>query len=89
MVMKLLGRNKLQLLRGLDTTTDVWLVNWISEVVNASWKHPDDVIRQFPSVTAANADVFLFRVASQPRSIQLSIMFPLSIAVVTDLKDMS
>jgi len=46
--MKLLGRNRLGVLYGLDDQTDAWMRSWVSELTHANWKVARDVCRQFP-----------------------------------------
>jgi hypothetical protein len=84
--MKLLGRNRLQPMYGLDDQTDTWLRNWVTEMSNANWKHPKDVFRQFPQVKSSNTGIFYFRAGVRAQYIEVSMMFPLAIAIVTDLK---
>jgi hypothetical protein len=85
--MKLLGRDKLQSLLGLDEQTDKWIRGWMSEVVNANWKDPLDVLHQFPHAKRASSGIFHFRVASQPKLIEVSMTFPKATAIVIDLKN--
>jgi len=84
--MKLLGRNRLQVLYGLDHQTDKWLRGWISEVSYANWKQGKDVLRQFPQARSVTDSVFQFRVGLQAQCIEVSMTFSLAVAVVTDLK---
>ncbi len=84
--MKLLGRNRLEMLYGLDDQTDEWVRNWISELSNANWKVAKDVLRQFPRAKNIANDIFQFPVSEQQRSIEVAMMFPLAIALVVNLK---
>lgn len=84
--MKLLGRNRLQPLYGLDEQTDKWLCSWISEISRANWKHSKDVLRQFPQVRAVKEGIFHFRVAPQAQSIEVSMTFSPALAIVINLK---
>lgn len=84
--MKLLGRNKLQALYGIDGQTDKWLVSWTSELSRANWKHAKDVLRQFPHAQCTADNVFSFRVGLHGHCVEILIMFPLDLAVVTNLK---
>ncbi|MFJ3048266.1 hypothetical protein ACIPEN_20730 [Herbaspirillum chlorophenolicum] len=84
--MKLHGRNKLQALYGLDTETDKWLCSWTSELIYANWKQSKDVLRQFPQAKNVANEVFQFRVGTQSVWIEVAMMFPLAIAIVTDLR---
>lgn len=85
-IMKLLGRNRLEMLYGLDDQTDEWVRNWISELSNANWKVAKDVLRQFPRAKNIANDIFQFPVSEQQRSIEVAMMFPLAIALVVNLK---
>lgn len=84
--MKLHGRNRLQVLYGLDEQTDKWLCSWILEMTHANWKQGKDVLRQFPQAKSVADNVFQFRVGLQSEWIEVSMMFPLAVAIVTDLK---
>jgi mRNA-degrading endonuclease HigB of HigAB toxin-antitoxin module len=84
--MKLLGRNRLQALYGLDDQTDKWLRSWVSEISHATWKHPKDVLLQFPQAKSVANGTFYFRVGRHSQYVEVSMMFPLAVAIVTDLK---
>ena len=84
--MKLLGRNRLQALYGLDDQTDKWLVGWISELSRANWRQAKDVLRQFPQARCVADTIFQFRVGPLAQCIEVSMMYPLAVAIVTDLK---
>ena len=84
--MRLLGRSKLKALYGIDEQTDKWLVSWTSELSRANWKQTKDVLRQFPHAKCTTDTVFSFRVGLHGHCIEVSILFPLALAVVTDLK---
>ena len=74
------------MLYGMNEQTDRWLRSWILEVTHANWKHGNDVLRQFPQANKVADNVFQFRVALQSEWIEVSIMFPLAVAIVIDLK---
>lgn len=85
-IMKLLGRNRLGVLYGLDDQTDAWIRNWVSELTHANWKVARDVYRQFPKARSVENDVFQFPVAEHPQCIEVAIMFPQAVALVVNLK---
>jgi mRNA-degrading endonuclease HigB of HigAB toxin-antitoxin module len=87
--MKLLGRNRLKVLYGMDDQTDAWVRGWVSELSHANWKMAKDVLRQFPKASSVANDVFLFPVGLQPQCIQVAIIFPQAVALVTNLKSTS
>lgn len=84
--MKLFGRDKLQPLYGLDEQTDIWVRGWASEITNANWRTSLDVLRQFPFAKNVAENIFRFRVGDQPKFIEVTMTFPLALAIVTDLK---
>lgn len=85
--MKLLGRNRLQPLYGLDASTDAWLRGWVAEMSTASWKQDTDVLRQFPRIQATTTpNVFLFPVANRPHYIEVAMIFLHAVALVVELK---
>lgn len=84
--MKLLGRNRLLPLYGIDESTDAWLRGWVSEMTSAAWKRERDVLRQFPRTQTPAANVFLFPVGDQPHQIEVAMIFPHAVALVVDLK---
>lgn len=84
--MKLLGRNHLQALYGLDDQTDIWMRNWVSELTHANWKTTKDVMRQFPRACNVTNDIFYFPVGQQAKYIEVAMTFPQAIAIVVNLK---
>lgn len=84
--MKLLGRNRLRALYGLDEQTDAWVRNWVSELSLANWKVAKDVLRQFPRARNVANDVFQFPVGQHLRCIEVAMVFPQAVALVVDLK---
>jgi mRNA-degrading endonuclease HigB of HigAB toxin-antitoxin module len=84
--MKLLGRNRLQALYGLDEQTDKWLRGWISELSQANWKQAKDVLLQFPQARSVTDGIFQFRVGLHPQCVEVSMTFQQAVALVIDLK---
>lgn len=84
--MKLLGRNRLRALYGLDDQTDTWMRSWVSELSNANWKVGKDVLSQFPRARNIVGDVFQFPVGQHQQYIEVAMIFPQAIALVMDLK---
>lgn len=70
----------------MDDQTDRWLRAWISEIANANWKHARDVLSQFPQARLIADNVIQFRVEPQATWIEVALSFPLSVAIVCDLK---
>jgi hypothetical protein len=87
--MKLLGRNRLLPLYGIDAQTDAWMRSWVSELTHANWRVVKDVQRQFPKAQLIANDVFQFPVEQRPHCIEVAMMFPRLVALVVDLKHWS
>lgn len=83
--MRLLGRNKLEPLSRLEQDTSNWIRNWVSELSHANWKDKDDVLKQFPKASCTNGIVFRFPVAQQAYSIEVTMMFSLTLAIVSNI----
>jgi mRNA-degrading endonuclease HigB of HigAB toxin-antitoxin module len=84
--MRLLGRNHLQKIRGLNAQTDSWLTTWASEVANANWKAPVDLVKQYRSVVEQGASTYLFQIGAFDGFIELQVAFPQGIALITAIK---
>ena len=84
--MRLIGRNKLN-----HSSHDAmaWMKVWAADVIQAQWKEPEDVIRQFPKAKISVPGNFLFNVGEYQLQLQITIAFPQGIALVTDLKEIS
>jgi len=84
--MVLLGRERLEKLRGLSEQAQKWLVSWAAEVTAANWKHAADVKAQFPSVHTIDQSSFVFQVADCGWKICLLIAYPQGVVLITELK---
>lgn len=83
--MKLLGRKILSPLFGLNQHVDVWISNWVSEVGSAAWGHSSQMLEQFPNTQPIGDDRFLFCVCSTSAFLEVKLLFPQRIAVITAL----
>ena len=84
--MKLVGRNRLKALYGLDDKTDAWMRSWVSEVSRANWKIAKDVIQQFPKAKKVEHDIFEFPVGDHSKCIEVAMVFSQAVALVVGLK---
>lgn len=84
--MRLLGRERLDRLRGEDEQVEKWVRSWATEVLGAHWKQPSDVRDQFPSARHQGKGLFMFTVGNCNWVISLLISFPQGVALITDLK---
>ena len=83
--MRLIGREKLNRLKGKGTEAEKWAKAWVAEVAEAHWRRPDDVTEQFPSAQPHGHNCFLFPISNCQLAIQLRIAFPQGIALISDL----
>lgn len=84
--MVLLGRERLEKLRGLGEQVQKWLLSWAAEITTANWKHAADVRDQFPNVQSSGQGSFVFPVADCGWKICLLIAYPQGVALITELK---
>lgn len=84
--MRLIGRNRLDQLRGSGEAVETWLTNWVAEIRGANWKHAADVVEQFPNVRRLGGEHFEFPIGGCGRVIQLVISFSQGVVLITDLK---
>lgn len=86
MIMRLIGREKLDYLRGRGGQTGKWMLSWVAEVRNAHWKSPEDVTDQFPNACYCDDGSFEFPVADCRWIIQSLIAFPQGVVLISELK---
>ncbi len=84
--MVLLGRNRLEGLRGLGDQVQKWVLSWAAEITAANWKHAADVKGQFPNVQSIDQGLFVFPVRDCDWKICLLIAYPQGVALITELK---
>ncbi|MCK8688138.1 type II toxin-antitoxin system HigB family toxin [Pseudomonas umsongensis] len=82
-IMRLLGRDKLLPLKGKSEQIDKWISSWVSEIANANWKSPDELIEQYPNAQKVKEGHFSFCVCSSRYFIELTIAFAQGIAIIT------
>lgn len=83
--MRLVGREKLRRLKGTGEQSEKWLRSWTSEVIDAHWKFPSDVIKQFPKAKHDGEGYFMFPVGDCDWTISLLITFTYGVALVTNI----
>jgi mRNA-degrading endonuclease HigB of HigAB toxin-antitoxin module len=83
--MRLIGRERLDQLKGRGAEVESWVRNWVAEVADAHWRRPEDVAEQFPSACHRGRGCFLFPIAQYPAVIQLEIAFAQGVALISDL----
>ena len=84
--MKLLGRERLEGLRGRSEQVQKWVLSWSAEITAANWKHSLDVKQQFPNVQSIGQGLFMFPIADCSWKICLLVAYPQGVALITELK---
>jgi mRNA-degrading endonuclease HigB of HigAB toxin-antitoxin module len=84
--MRLVGREKLDVLKGKDPEAHKWTRSWASEIIDAHWRRPEDVAAQFPNARHQGQGCFHFPIGNCPFVIQLRIAFAQGIALISDLQ---
>lgn len=84
--MKLLGRERLDTLRGLSDQVEKWVQSWANEVIAANWKHEAEVKDQFPNAQNSSPGVFVFPISGCAWQVCLLIAYPQGVALITELK---
>lgn len=83
--MRLIGREKLNRLRGRGTESEKWARAWVAEVTDAHWRQADDVTEQFPNARHQGQGCFVFPIGHCQLAIQLRVAFAQGIALISDL----
>lgn len=79
--MRLIGRESLREV-SREATSRQWVIHWTSELANAHWKRPNDVLQQFPKCVQRPDGSFAFPVKGGPVAIATVFHFPLGIALI-------
>jgi mRNA-degrading endonuclease HigB of HigAB toxin-antitoxin module len=85
--MRLIGRERLNCLKGQSEALDKWLVSWLSELAHAQWAQAGELLNQFPTARQLQQGLFAFRVGTGTYEIEVQIAFPQGIALITAFKN--
>lgn len=83
--MRLIGREKLNSLRGQGGAAEKWARSWVAEVAEAHWRQPGDVTEQFPNALHQGHGHFLFPIGHCKQAIKVQVAFAQRIALISDL----
>jgi mRNA-degrading endonuclease HigB of HigAB toxin-antitoxin module len=87
--MRLIGRERLNCLKGQSQALDKWLVIWLSELAHAQWRREAELLTQFPNARRIKEGLFAFPVGLGSHEIEVQIAFPQSIALIISPKEFS
>ena len=83
--MRLIGKEKLLRLRGINDEIDTWVLAWVTELSNASWANQVDLGNSFPNMDSLEGSLFVFPICSSKYSIKVILCFNRSIALITEV----
>ncbi|WP_124368398.1 type II toxin-antitoxin system HigB family toxin [Pseudomonas sp. R1-43-08] len=83
--MHLVGKDILDRLRGRGPEIDTWVSAWVAEIIHAVWTQDADLFDQFPSARERKTGVFIFEVNLAKCWLEVKIVFPQKIALITAL----
>lgn len=83
--MRLIGREKLNNLGGMEAEVEKWVRAWVAEVADAHWRQPNDVTEQFPNAKYQGQGCFVFPIGHCQLTIQLRVAFAHGVALISDL----
>ncbi|MCW2475363.1 MULTISPECIES: type II toxin-antitoxin system HigB family toxin [unclassified Symbiopectobacterium] len=84
--MRLIGKQRLQVLSGINHETDVWLSAWTAELTNAYWKDVRAVLDTFPRAQQVDQVCCIFFVCGiKSLGIKVTFKFDRSIAVINQV----
>ncbi|KTH94621.1 hypothetical protein ASV14_19765 [Enterobacter cloacae subsp. cloacae] len=84
--MRLIGKQRLHALSGINCETDVWLSAWTAELTNAYWKDVQSVIDAYPRAQKIDHVSCVFFVCGiKTLAIRVTFQFDRSIALINDV----
>lgn len=82
---KLIGKDKLLCIRGINNDIDSWVSAWISELNNTYWFNQVELRSSFPRMDCLNDSVCIFPISSSNYSVKVTLCFKRSIALITEI----
>lgn len=84
--MRLIGKDKIQIILRTDEPASKWMRGWVAELEHATWKHPEDVSRQFPNIRLSEDGQIAFPINSCSKEVYIKIAFQQNIAIITGIQ---
>jgi mRNA-degrading endonuclease HigB of HigAB toxin-antitoxin module len=79
--MRIVGLSRLEQFQGLAAFGE-WLSSWLAELKHATWKHPGDVVAQFPSVQTIGSNRFVFQCAPINGVVEVQMAFAQGVVLI-------
>ncbi|EOY1016069.1 type II toxin-antitoxin system HigB family toxin [Klebsiella pneumoniae] len=86
MVMRLLGRDKLEELKRYEPSSKNWIDAWSTELSLSNWKSKEEVKKHFPKVENIGDQTFVFKVDCCASYVETIIDFNRLLVFVTSVK---
>lgn len=84
--MRLIGKERLGVIRSIDMSIDTWISAWVAELSNANWKSDMDLLSAFPRAKYIDDNSYMFPVfGSEDTNIKVTFCFNGGIAVIREV----
>lgn len=83
--MRLIGKERLQRLRGISDEIDTWTTAWVSELTDANWSSSEDLNRCFPRADIIDENIFIFPIKESQYNIKMIIKFKYGTALISEI----
>ncbi len=86
--MRLIGKERLGVIRSVDVSIDTWISAWIAELSNANWRSEMELIAAFPRAKYIDSNSYAFPVlGNEEINIKVTFCFNGGIAVIREVKN--
>jgi mRNA-degrading endonuclease HigB of HigAB toxin-antitoxin module len=84
--MRLIGKQRLCSIYGINSEIDVWISAWVAEISNASWCDSEELVEAFPTVRAEDRASYCFPICGDKGTyIKMAVCFHKGIAVISEV----
>lgn len=84
--MRLIGKERLGVIRSIDVSIDKWISAWVAELSNANWRSDMELMNAFPRAKCIDGDSYAFPVfGNEEINIKVTFCFNGGIAVIREV----
>ncbi|OCH41598.1 type II toxin-antitoxin system HigB family toxin [Aliivibrio fischeri] len=84
--MRLIGKERLNVLISVDADIDTWISAWVAELSNANWRSAVELVDAFPRVGFVEGTSYVFPVlGNEEINIKVTFSFNAGIAVIHEV----
>ncbi|ENO8975778.1 type II toxin-antitoxin system HigB family toxin [Vibrio parahaemolyticus] len=85
-LMRLIGKERLGVIRSVDLSIDTWISAWVAELSNANWRSEMELISAFPRAKYIDSQSYIFPVCgNEDMNIKVTFCFNGGIAVIREV----